>query len=1443
MQLFSEARPLSDGFNVDRLNPASGLGLSGRELVFVDTSLDAYRTLASSAAANAEVILLDRAIDGVDQITQALAGRRNLDAIHIISHGSSGALQLGSGSLSGLNLDATALQSWGQALSQDADILLYGCNVASDAAGQQFVFQLSQLTGADIAASTDLTGSTAKGGNWILEMQTGTIDRGLALSQAVQNSYQGTLAGFNYANFASSPEVVTNGNASKAGNNLRLTPDANSQVGSAFYNRALQVDGSTSFNTQFQFQLSGGQGSGGADGFTFVLHNDSRGAGAIGAGGGSVGYAGIGRSLAIEFDTYDNGAGDPDANHISLLRNGTVSTAVKNATAGLDLNGGTAMNAWVDYNAATKQLSVFLSNTTTKPGTAVLTETIDLAATVGNQAFIGFTGATGGLRNLQEIQNWTFNSNASFVGTTTGGGPNGTGTGLRGEYFDNINFTNSVLTRTDSTINFNWGSGSPAPNIASDTFSVRWTGQIEARYGEEYTFYTTSDDGVRLKINGQTVVDRFIDQPSTTASGKITLAAGQKYNIEMEYYENGGGADAKLEWSSARQAREVVSSTQLYAPATGPSGNGTGLSATYYDNINFTNPVLTRTDAKVDFDWGQGSPAANIGNNTFSVVWTGQVEARYSETYTFFTNTDDGVKLFVNGQQVINRFIDQAPTTVNGTPIALQAGQKYDIRMEYFENGGGAVAQLGWQSASQAREIIPQSQLYSATGGSAGTFEIDVTGVTVSEGAGNAIVRVNRVNGSRGVATVDYVTNENTAKRDLDFTYRTQTLTFADGETFKDVAIPIIDDTLVESTEAFGVAILGATGASLGTKRTVSVDILDNDSGGGFEFSQSAYETKEDGGQATITVRRTGNVSGAASVNFATSNGTAIAGSDYSASTGTLSFAANEVSKTFTIAIANDTLGERNETVNLQLSNAVGGTLNSQSNAVLNILDNDPGSFTRDTVINNLVAPTAIEWTPNGQYLFIAQQNGEVKVANTSTNQVQATNFIDLRDQVNGVRDRGLLGMTLDPQFASGRPYVYLLFTYDPPEAGQTSRPGYSTEFGGQDKPGNRPARLIRVEAEFVNGGYRAKAGSEIVLLGKNSNFANTIGFDSNSTLVANKDLLASGYLTDPDPTDPTKRIYRLDANGNRIAVQDYIAGDSESHSVGSVQFGADGKLYVSTGDASSYNFADKRAMRVQDLNNLSGKMLRIDPDTGAGLADNPFATADLNSNRSKVYDLGLRNPFRFTFDPITNEPVIADVGWFSWEEINRSKPGGGTNFAWPGYEGGLDASGQPLSIRTPDYQTLPEVTPLYSGPSAITPEAPIFAFQHQAGGGDAIIMGEFYQGTTFPAFYDKALFYTNVSRGTVSTVFFDQTGKVTGTQLFADNLGGVVQLNVGPDGSLYYVRISDQNGVGSIGRWRPNSSTAPNAPIALPNVTLPGGSGNGKSTQGLFENSITALQ
>jgi len=298
--------------------------------------------------------------------------------------------------------------------------------------------------------------------------------------------------------------------------------------------------------------------------------------------------------------------------------------------------------------------------------------------------------------------------------------------GLQAVYYNGISLSGTpLLTRVDTSINFELTYSkqplvlSPAPGIVpEDLFSVRWTGQIQPLYSETYTFYTLSDDGIRLWVNGVQLVDDWMNQGATEKSGSITLVAGQKYDIVVEYYENTGEAVAKLYWSSASTPKTLVPSSQLF-----PSGSVTvpvpahGLKAVYYNNATLTEPgVLTRTDTTINNDFVYVSPAPGFVNlENYSVRWTGQVQPLYSETYTFYVNTDDGVRLWVNGVLLIDNWVNQGATEKSGS-ITLTGGQKYDIVMEYFQGTGYAVSKLLWSSPRTAKAIIPASQLYPPTG-------------------------------------------------------------------------------------------------------------------------------------------------------------------------------------------------------------------------------------------------------------------------------------------------------------------------------------------------------------------------------------------------------------------------------------------------------------------------------------------------------------------------------------------------------------------------------------------------------------------------------------------------------------------------------------------------------------------------------------------------------
>lgn len=142
---------------------------------------------------------------------------------------------------------------------------------------------------------------------------------------------------------------------------------------------------------------------------------------------------------------------------------------------------------------------------------------------------------------------------------------NGKGNGLTAEYYNGVDFNTLRVTQIDTTINFNWGTAKPHRDVNADNYSVRWQGKIQPRESGEYIFYINSDNGRRLWIDNQLIIDKWLDDYDIEYSGKIILEANKLYDIKLEYFESVGGASCKLEWISQRQPREVVPRSQLYS--------------------------------------------------------------------------------------------------------------------------------------------------------------------------------------------------------------------------------------------------------------------------------------------------------------------------------------------------------------------------------------------------------------------------------------------------------------------------------------------------------------------------------------------------------------------------------------------------------------------------------------------------------------------------------------------------------------------------------------------------------------------------------------------------------------------------------------------------------------------------------------------------------------
>lgn len=414
-----------------------------------------------------------------------------------------------------------------------------------------------------------------------------------------------------------------------------------------------------------------------------------------------------------------------------------------------------------------------------------------------------------------------------------------------------------------------------------------------------------------------------------------------------------------------------------------------------------------------------------------------------------------------------------------------------------------------------------------------------------------------------------------------------------------------------------------------------------------------------------------------------------------------------------------------------------------------------PLGFIAETLVTGLDLPTTAAWSKDGR-LFIAQKGGRVRVF--AGGLLQPQDFIDLSAEVNAYWDRGLLGLAVHPDFPA-QPYIYLLYTYDPPGV-------------EPDGAGSRVSRLIRVTANPDNPNA-AQPGSAVVVLGKNSTLAHI------------------GNSASPDDAEDAA------CEQDGANVPDCIPADNHSHTVGDLEFAPDGSLLVSAGEAAAWYFADRRSMRAQDLTSLAGKVLRIDPDTGHGLPDNPFFDGDPDSNRSKVWSYGLRNPFRLALAPGDAQPFVGDVGQNAWEELNH---GEGRNFGWPCYEG----PGRFARFET-DPVFGPQCMQLYAQ-GAAGAALPALARSH-ADGDAAIIAGDVYSGTSYPAEYDRALFFGDYGTQIVRYAAFDAAGAMTVREFASGDpvaLGGIVDVKAGPDTNIHLVVLdADSPTAGRIVRMR----------------------------------------
>jgi glucose/arabinose dehydrogenase len=439
-----------------------------------------------------------------------------------------------------------------------------------------------------------------------------------------------------------------------------------------------------------------------------------------------------------------------------------------------------------------------------------------------------------------------------------------------------------------------------------------------------------------------------------------------------------------------------------------------------------------------------------------------------------------------------------------------------------------------------------------------------------------------------------------------------------------------------------------------------------------------------------------------------------------------------------------------------------------------------PTGFQEQVVFSGLTQPTNIEFSPDGR-IFVAEKSGVIKVFDSLSDPTPDI-FADLSTEVHNQWDRGLLGLALAPNFPTN-PWVYVLYSYDAP-LGQT-------------------APVYHDVCANANDGTCVISG----------------------------------------------RLSRLQANGNhmtgteQVLISDWCQ-QFPSHSIGDLHFGADGALYASGGDGANFDAVDYGefkgnpcgdppggvggtmlpptaeggALRSQDVRTpgdptaLNGSIIRVDPTTGAAMPTNPSYNSTTDPNARRIIAHGLRNPFRFTIKPGTNEVWSGDVGWNDWEEINRipDPTAKVTNFGWPCFEGvgrqpGYDAANLNLceSLYTAGGQTDPYYTWNHTAKVA-NESCPT--------GSSASTGVAFYPGSgPYPAGYRGALFFSDYSRGCIWAMMPGTNGlpNPANIQTFAAGAATPVDLAVGPGNELYYVDL----GGGTVRRIRYFAGNTP--PVA----------------------------
>ena len=402
------------------------------------------------------------------------------------------------------------------------------------------------------------------------------------------------------------------------------------------------------------------------------------------------------------------------------------------------------------------------------------------------------------------------------------------GNGLQAQYYNALNLTDPALVRVDSEVNFDWGNGSPDASIGTDDFSVRWSGSVEADFTESHTFIINANDGARLWVNGQLLIDQFVGGSLTDESASIDLIAGRRYDIQLEYLESTGNASVSLEWSSPSTAREIIPAANLHA-----SDRGTIL-AERWDSI--TGNAVSDLISDANFPGNPSSVStltafesnSNIGDNLGQRL-QGYVHPPVSGPYTFYIAADESAELWLSNtsdpdsKELIASVAsptspqqwDASPTQKSAV-VYLAAGQKYFIEALHKEATGADHLSVGWRApGSFDVQVIDGEHLSPITA----NVRVFANQPNVSEGSANPVsFTVVRQGGSlQQPLNVNYaLTGE--ATNGVDYQNLNGTITIPAGANSANLLVTPIADSIVEGDESLILELQAGSGYEVGFK-------------------------------------------------------------------------------------------------------------------------------------------------------------------------------------------------------------------------------------------------------------------------------------------------------------------------------------------------------------------------------------------------------------------------------------------------------------------------------------------------------------------------------------------------------------------------------------------------------------------------------------------------